>query len=454
MKEIFKINSVQVYNIWRNTAYGLIVVALTLLASSLLPTFLAPIVSSVAAFSIYLLTYNETSRRQNCLKHPSVVLISLITYTFLLLVLNMASLWIDNFELWFELSFFTSPYVPILLLAPTITFTALYMRLKGDNSSVCIDCRMVYGHYMQRGQIGVLMHSEAKKQLDNLIKVFGFLTLTSCLYYFLVYNPTNFTSRDSFVFLWFPVVVIIFDIFYFAIRYYNVFLDLQQQNLVVSPQELSAMQTKTWVRFYVICEDSIFLNMHARDDLHEDDKHDVIETPFIVSRESEGISEKEATAIIHSLTGVRDGKLRFFYGRRSADNFKHNIIRFFYFLPGEVAQYPHLKDVAGTWISSNKFKTLHFTNPNLHLSPLLRTDMNRLATIIVTSKTFNEKGERRTKLKQYHPSFNFEELHNSKLDFQDNAWMRVAAFNSNIPNFRLKRFWRNLFRHRNVTVDE
>ena len=180
----------------------------------------------------------------------------------------------------------------------------------------------------------------------------------------------------------------------------------------------------------------------------------MVETPFIVSRESEGISEKEATALIHSLTGVRDGELRFFFGRKSADNFKHNIIRFFYFLPGEVEMYPHLKDVTGNWISSNKFKTLRYANPSLRLSPLLRVDMTRLATILITSKTFNEKGERRTKLKQYHPSFNFEELKNCKIDFQDNQWLRISTFNSNTPFFKLKRFWRNVTHRNKIPVDE
>lgn len=453
MKNIFKINSIQTFNMWRNVAYGLIIMALVLLLTYLLPKFLAPIISTAAAFGIYVMSYTESNRRNNCLLHPAAILLILITYTFFLVALNLASLWITSFDIWYELSFFSDPYIPILLLAPVGLITAFTLLIRGQEASVCTDCRLTNGHYTLRGRIGIIFHHEAQIQLKNLILIFSLLTLGTYLYFFLVYNPVNITSRDTFVFLWVPILIFIFDTAYFAIRYYNLYLDLRERDQIVTPMELSEMSSKTWIRYYVICEDSIYLNMHSKDELNESGSESVVETPFIVNRETTTISESEAMSIIRALTGVRDGKLKFFFGRKSPDNFKHSVMRYFYFIPGEPENYPELNDVEGTWISSNKFKTLLY-NPTLRFSPLLRTDMTRLATIIITSKTFTKNGERRTKLKQYHPSFNFEELYDSRLDFQNDTWLRVSCFNSNTSHFKLKRMWRNFTRRNNVQVDE
>lgn len=453
MKNIFRINSLQVYNLWRNTAYGLMTMALIILLTTLLPCYLAPVVSTIAALTMYIFAYTGNNRKQSCILHISAVFISILSYTFLLILLNLASTWIASFDVWFELTFFADTFIPVLLLAPVTLVTCIFLLLRGNSSSVCTDCMLINGNYRTRGRIGIILHHESKVQLSNLAVVFGVITAISYLYYLYVYNSTNITSRDTFVFCWLPIILLIGDVIFFAIRYYNLFLDLRERNQIVTPRELSEMNVTTWVRYYVICEDSVYLNMHAPDELKEADTDTVIETPFIVNRETSSITDDEAAAIIRQLTGVRDGKLRFFFGRRSPDNFKHSVIRYFYFLPGELERYPELKDVEGTWISSNKFKTL-FYNAGVRFSPLLNTDMTRLATIIITSKTFNERGERRTKLKQYHPSFNFEELYHSDIDFQDNSWLRVSCFNSDMPHYRIKRMWRNITRRHNIPVDD
>lgn len=455
MKGIFKINSIRVYSMWQNVAYSLVAVILMLLLSALFPSYIAPVISSFAAIALYFLAYNEKSRRNNCMMMPGAVFLSLISYTLLSLLLNILDLWVTRINIWYELSFFTDPYIPILLYAPIITATALGFLLTREKNNVCTDCQILNGNWRERGQIGQILHRQSKFELKNLIIVFGLLTLTSWLYFFFGYNDVNFTARDTFVFVWFPLIIIICDVFYFANRYFRIYLDLQQLDLVASPQEIEEMPMQTWVRYYVVCEDSMYLNFNAKDEINKESNIPVIETPFIISNQTNGISEGEAEKVIQSLTGVKDGKLKFFFERTSADNRKNIVVRFFYFLPGEVEMYPQLKNVAGTWVSSNKFKTLHYSNPSIRLSPMLNIDMTRLVTILITSKTYNEKGERRTKLKQYHPSFNFEELKNSKLDFQDNTWLRVSYFNSSTPNFRLKRFWRNITRsNNNIPVDE
>lgn len=456
MKNIFRINSQQILNLWRNIAYGLMAVALLILLTSILPNILAPVISTTVAFILYLYAYSgNNSRKQNCVVHITAIFFSIFTYTIILVLLNLASIWLPGFSVWTELTFLTGQYIPILILGPTAFVTCLFVVLRGKESSVCTDCMLTNGPYRVRGRIGMILHKESHLQLVNLTAIFALITVLTFVYYLYGYNPTNITARDMFVFCWLPIVLLFVDIVYFAIRYYNLYLDLRESDQILTPSELSEMQETTWVRYYVICEDSLFLDMTAHDELNESQSESVVETPFIVKRKASYISDSEAASIIRHLTGIRDGKIRLFYGRRSPDNFKQSVNRYFYFLPGKLELYPDLNDVEGTWVDSHKIKEL-FHNPDVKLSPLLRTDITRLATIIITAKTFNERGERRTKLRQYHPTFTFEELPESKLDFQDNSWLRVSCFNCDTPHYRLRRLWRALTRRHKYpsTIDE
>ncbi|MDE7109856.1 MAG: hypothetical protein K2O49_07835, partial [Muribaculaceae bacterium] len=76
------------------------------------------------------------------------------------------------------------------------------------------------------------------------------------------------------------------------------------------------------------------------------------------------------------------------------------------------------------------------------LGDTMVTDTTRLATIMLTEKTFDENGFRKSKIKMYNPSFNLIDVKNSNLDFQDDKWINISLFNSDTPMFRFKRWWR------------
>jgi hypothetical protein len=290
-----------------------------------------------------------------------------------------------------------------------------------------------------------MMEHESKWQLKNLIFVFTLISAISWGYFYVEFNPISISARDSFVFTWEVVIILIVDIVYFAMRYYNLYLDLKEHDEVVSPEELDQMVTRTYVRYYIICNDSVFINLNAPDILDETDTDGVIETPFMISRQTNNISSAEVKSAIEKLSGTNDGKIRFFFGRKSPDNAKYNVMRYFYFLPGEISDYPTLDAAKGDWISSEKFKTLLYGG-SLRFSPMLNADMMRLSTILITSKTYDRSGMRRMRLKQYHPSFTFEEIESCELDFQDNTWLRISCFNSDMPYFKIKRWWQRVTR--------
>lgn len=76
------------------------------------------------------------------------------------------------------------------------------------------------------------------------------------------------------------------------------------------------------------------------------------------------------------------------------------------------------------------------------MSPILVADLTRLATIILTEKTFDEDGFRKMGLKNYQPSFTLKDVEESNLDFQDDKWIHVSMFNSDTSFYKLKKWWR------------
>lgn len=167
---------------------------------------------------------------------------------------------------------------------------------------------------------------------------------------------------------------------------------------------------------------------------------EVLDTPFITKRAVNGIPLPEVKNIIQRLTGVRDGELRFFYGRKTADLKDHSVLRYFYFLDGKPEDYNDIP-LKGEWIDFEDIKRMYSRTPG-KFSPRAVEDISRLATIILTEKIFTEDGKRKSKIKSYSPSFNLHDVRDSQLDFQDDKWIKVSMFNSDTPFFKIKKFFR------------
>ncbi len=166
---------------------------------------------------------------------------------------------------------------------------------------------------------------------------------------------------------------------------------------------------------------------------------EVIDTPFFTKRTMNGISVDEVKRIIKRMTGV-DGELRFFYGRKAAELTNHSLLRYFYFLDGKPEDYPEL-NTEGEWMDFDKLK-YYYSNNAGKLADIMVTDTTRLATIILTEKTFDERGYRKSKIKFYNPSFNLHDVKRSDLDFQDDKWIKISLFNSDTPLYSFKKKWR------------
>lgn len=439
-EDLKKINSYQLYLFWKNFSVAVLVLVGVLVVSKLLPYFLAPVVALGGVAVLYTLLYNRRfSKDFSCQLAPYSLFICLIAYTFISIVLNILFIW-KIIYLPKEFIFFSDPFIPGIVLVPVFFVTLLVLYLRRSKLSYCKECKLRYGDYHERGMMGRIIRYESNYLLANLVIIFGFLSVVIWVYYLGFYKDINQNSRDWYIFFWLIVIVMLFDEVFLAIRYYNLYLDLKENDEIVSSEDLSSVSSKIYLRYYVICGDNTYLDTHVIDP--KTPYREVIDTPFVTKRSVTGITVDEVKKIITRLTGVDNGELRFFFGRRSAQTEKRSILRYFYFLDGSLDDYKEL-NTAGEWMDFTKIKKIYSTNP-ARMADGLIGDITRLATIMITSKVYNDHGIRKSKIKSYNPSFDLLDVRDSDLDFQDDKWVKISMFNSDVRFFRLRRWWRRL----------
>lgn len=441
MKDLNKVNGTQLFSFWKNLSYGLLVVAAVLVLSKVLPFYFSPIICLVAAAFLYTLLYNnKITSSSTCMVIPYAMFYCVISYAFLCIILNVMDLW-TSISIPKELSFFSNPFIPGLMLDPVCFFVLILFYFRRNRLAICIDCKISKGLSLERGKLGEILSRESKLQLINLIWLFGVLSVVMWVYYFVwYYQNALVNNRDWYVFLWINVIFILLDEVYFASRYYNIYLDLKENGEIITEEELSDMTTKTYLRCYVICGDYVYLNPKVADPFSPNKF--VIDTPFVTKRNVNGITTAEMVSSIQRLTGVKDGEFRFFFGRKSADIAKHRLLRYFYFLNGNKDDYN--LDIDGEWMSFDKVKEIYNFAPQ-KMGRTLLIDLTRLLTIVLTQKLFDERGYRKIKIKSYQPSVTLPEVREQRFDFQDDKWIRISMYNSDIRSFQWHR-WLDKFK--------
>lgn len=439
MEELGKVNSTRLYKLWKNLTVAMVTVIAMMTASKLLPYYLSPVASLIAAAFLYTYVFEARAKRDNsCMIVPYGMLYSLVLYSFVSILLNVMYSWgVKTIPL--EFVFFNDPYIPSLLMNPVCFLTFTFMYLRRSHLHICMECRLHHGESMDNSALAGVFRHESHFQLRNLMIIFGLLSFLVWGYYLIFYVNININARDWYMFTWLTIILVILDEVYFIARYYNLFLDLKENNEIIMPEELQDITAKTYLRFYVICGNHIYVDTHAVDPRAP--YREIIDTPFFTKRSVNGIGIAEIKRVIRRMTGY-DGELRFFYGRKSIDISNHSILRYFYFLDGDIEDYKEM-NTDGEWMDYEKIKYLYSNNPG-RLSSISVTDTARLATIMLTEKIFDENGYRKSKIKFYNPSFNLIDVRKSNLDFQDDKWIRISMFNSDTPFYGIKRRWRRI----------
>ena len=441
MEDFDKVTSLQLYRLWKNLSIGMLTVIVMMALSKLLPFFLSPVVALVCAAALYTFIYDSKIKKDtSCMVVPFGMLYALVGYSFVTIFLKVLYEWGIK-DITHEFIFFTNPFVPSLIMNPVCFLVFLYLFLMRRRLPMCKVCRARGDSAVEHGSLRKLFNDEIHQQLRNLALMFGVLTAIVWGYYLIFYVNININDRDWYVFTWITTICFILDELYFGARYYNLYLDLKESNEIITQEELQDMTARTYLRYYVICDNSLYVDTHVIEP--STPYKEVIDTPFATKRTVNGMSVDEIKRIIKRMTGV-DGDLRFFFGRKVADMASHSILRYFYFLEGIPEDYPEL-NTDGEWMDFDKLKYYYSNNPG-KLSDIMVVDTTRLATIILTEKTFDERGYRKSKIKFYNPSFNLHDVKRSELDFQDDKWIQISMFNSDTPLYSLKRRWREFMK--------
>lgn len=440
MEDLRKVSSVKLYAFWKNLSIGLLVVIAMIALSVVLPYFFSPIVALIAAAVLYTMVYNNRiNNSPDCMLVISALLVATVAYSFISIKVNILDIWnLLPFKVPKELSFFSKPFLPTLYINPIcfITLTITYLRKR--HLMVCVNCRLARGDTNERGKLGRIFEHESNVQLKNLIILFGLLSLFGWTYYLCFFVDAELNARDYYIFVWLALIAFTLDEIYFVFRYYNLYLDLKENHEIITQEELQDMSSKTYLRFYVICGNYVYVDPEASDPRIPGRK--VLDTPFTTKRSVSGITVPEVNTVIRKMTGVRDGDMRFFFGRKNTDLSSHSVMRYFYFLDGSPEDYPAF-NVRGGWMDFDELKKIYSFFPE-QMSAVFVSDITRMATIILTQKTFDSNGFRKNKLKSYRPSFNLTEIQKGAYDFQDDKWIRISMFNSDTPLYRLKKWLR------------
>ncbi len=438
MDDLRRVNSVQLYTFWKNLSLGLLVIIALMAFSHILPFYASPIIAFLAATVLYTMLYNNKMRTESgCLVIVYTLLYCVVNYTIVTVVLSILTMW-HFVSLPKEFLFLNDPYISSLLMNPVCLITCIVLYFRRRSIGICRECRLSADGLYERGKAGSILRYEAYFQIRNLIYLFGFLTVAVWAYYEFIYIKLSLNSRDYYVFTWLNIISFVLDELYFVARYYNLYLDLKENDEIITQEELQDMTAKTYLRYYVIYGDKIYLD--PKSIVAGSEYKEVLDTPFVTKRSVNGIPIPEVRSIIRRLTGSADGELRFFYGRRSAELKNHSVLRYFYFLDGRLEDYQDMP-VDGEWVDFEDVKRFYTHTPG-KFAPMAVGDISRLATIILTEKMYDENGRRKVRLKSYSPTFTLEDVRNSALDFQDDKWIKISMFNSDTPFYRVKKLFR------------
>ncbi|MDE6650650.1 MAG: hypothetical protein K2K45_12050 [Muribaculaceae bacterium] len=441
MDNLRKINSMQLYYLWRNLAISLLCIGMVMGGSHMLPPYMAPVLSlSLCAILYTMLWNNRVQGESGCMVIVETMLYSLICYTFISVLFVVIQV-LELYHFPNEIIFFNDPFLPSLILLPTSLAVTLFALFFKNSMPAYRQFRTEYGNVKERGYFGFITGKETDYQLKNLSVVFSILTCVIWWYYLNEYVNINQNGRDWYVFLWIVIIMVFLDEVYFMIRYYNLYLDLLEHNEIITPEELRDVTARTYLRFYVICGEYVYVDPNAFDRLNQ--IKGVYDSPFITKRTVNGIPTSDVRRIVEDMTGQKGGELRFFFGRPLAGVDKHSLLRYFYFLDGDISDYPDMK-MSGQWVHFDKVKQLYSLQPGKMATNALN-DLSRLSTIILTERLFDEDGNRKNRIKSYKGSFSLADVRNSKLDLQDDKWIKVAQFNSDTRFFKLKKFLRELY---------
>ena len=420
-------------SLWINWAFSLGAVVLCLFAPLFLSKVMLPFFMLGITLLIFTLVRNNRSRTAPyCFKIPYIIALVLLWSG----VIIAAVLAIIDHDISVDLNGQPynndMPYFTIMVIAPVGTLICFRFLKRKNKCAFCSDCEARLGDTVERGFLGRIFTQEANYQTKVLVYAFLALTVIEWIFYFTGYINTNISRRDFIFYIGIPTVTYIVSLIYMFARYYILWA-----YYCVNDNGEDSHNGFSRIRFLVICDDKIWLNIPDLSalDIHSDNL--TIDTPArseIPFRSK--VNTFEAAEYFYRITGLRQARIRELYvssDSRSASNIFH------------FAAYINSFDVVnnssmtGEWFSLADIQRLHTENS---LSPLLSAEMYRIHRVVMAWKTYTRDGKRLYAIRHYQPTFRLADMEKWDVDYNDPHWLYVSFNNEDMPFFKLRRLWR------------
>ena len=201
----------------------------------------------------------------------------------------------------------------------------------------------------------------------------------------------------------------------------------------------SSPTAETLIRYLILRGDTVLLQMPEPanvDDYVQADTPTTVTLPF-----RQQITREEGTKEFAKVSGLEPGsfELRPLYNNVTPEGYG-NVFHYVVILDPE-------KPLPDSFIPKGEWATLDQINSlwRFHgVSPALAAEINRILTVTMAWKTYDENGYRRYPIKNYHPTFRLRDFGQWSVDYQDPLWLYVANFNQDKPMFHVRRLLRKL----------
>lgn len=429
-------NEKNTMTLFTNWAVSIGVFPVILLLSSFVPKLWLP--ALLLVFQYFLLARikrQRSSHTMKCVLIPYVVTRILFIAAMIMVAINIYYMkFINPQEYVIGTANRDIPYISALILAPVTFIVTSWTYLRRNKLSICKECHATYGSAPELGYMGKMHYSELYYQIQVLIGASFIISTYSWIYYSFTYSNVNFNSADRFVYHYSTVILYLSSLIYFWFRYFSLSTFYRKEILSDSQYHSSS----TLVRFLILCEDHLFVQLPGKDFDKHGEPAKRIDTPaslFIPFRNH--LSPHDVYDLYYRCIGRRESAdIRFLY-ENANNGAEYNILHYLCSVPSRESI--QNCGISGRWESSRSLEELSKKEP---MSALLYSELSRLYTIAVTSKTYDKDGRRLYGIKHYHPGFRFDDLCNKDVDYNDPTWLYVAENNEDKPFFNLKRIWR------------
>ena len=427
-----------IITLWIHWAMATSALAFPILLGYFMPLKWLPLIIFLEVFGLYYYIRSSSATAPRCYLIMNICGRALICSGLIMVVINLAfstgaiHAFYDADTLNHEI-----PFIPTLIISPAACFFAVTASVRRSRQSFCQSCIIRFGSAAERGFIGAIYKQEGQRQSELLAWLTGIVSIFDWGYYLLCYINVNFNRADTFFLVVIPVGFYVLTLIYTALRYSGLLAYYSREAVGAA----RARGSITQLRFLVVHDNSIYL---GPDDPEQ--SHPRLDTPYSLTiHYCKDIPIELVKDHFCNLAQAQDATIKYIYTSESGN--LDGTIRHY------IATIGNKTDIDGTLYPDGRWNTFYQLKQMINarkLAPLLRAELVRIYTTVMTWKTYDSNGKRLYKIKSYRPTFHLKQLPDWDVDFDDNRWLFIAANNEDMRFFKLRRFIKQLFFGRKI----